>query len=259
MQKGRTTARETEAIGPVEDDVIEATLSHPSRHVRGLVEVLRLTGMRPGEACRMRRQDIDADGAVWMYSPATHKTAHKGKSRTVPIGPRAQEVLNGFFIDDPAAYLFSPVAAVEELRANRATARVTPRFKSYMKRNEAKRVRKPKRTAGDRYTAASLGHAIDRACDRAFPPPDPLAQREDESAAAWKARLTPGQQEELKAWRDEHRWHPNQLRHSFATRVRKAHGLEAAQVLLGHSKADTTQIYAERDTSLGVAVASKIG
>jgi site-specific recombinase XerD len=36
------------------------------------------------------------------------------------------------------------------------------------------------------------------------------------------------------------------LRHTFATRVRKEHGLEAAQVLLGHSKADTTQIYAER-------------
>ena len=42
-------------------------------------------------------------------------------------------------------------------------------------------------------------------------------------------------------------WNPNQLRHTAATDIRAAHGLEAAQVVLGHSKADTTQIYAERD------------
>ena len=42
-------------------------------------------------------------------------------------------------------------------------------------------------------------------------------------------------------------WHPNQLRHTFATEVRRTHGLEAAQAALGHSKADVTQVYAERD------------
>ncbi len=42
-------------------------------------------------------------------------------------------------------------------------------------------------------------------------------------------------------------WHPNQLRHSAATEFRSKFGLEAAQVLLGHSQADVTQVYAERD------------
>ena len=56
-----------------------------------------------------------------------------------------------------------------------------------------------------------------------------------------------------------HRWAPNQLRHSFATKVRKYHGLEAAQVLLGHAKADITQVYAERDAALAVRVAAEIG
>ena len=35
--------------------------------------------------------------------------------------------------------------------------------------------------------------------------------------------------------------------------------LEAAQVLLGHSKADVTQVYAEKNEALAVAIASKIG
>lgn len=50
-------------------------------------------------------------------------------------------------------------------------------------------------------------------------------------------------------------WHPNQLRHTRATAIRQQFGLEAAQVALGHSRADTTQLYAERDNSLGARVA----
>jgi site-specific recombinase XerC len=54
-------------------------------------------------------------------------------------------------------------------------------------------------------------------------------------------------------------WHPNQLRRLFATQVRKAHGLEAAQVLLGHARADVTEVYAQRDLNLASAVAAEIG
>ena len=54
-------------------------------------------------------------------------------------------------------------------------------------------------------------------------------------------------------------WHPNQLRHLYASEVRKGHGLEAAQVLLGHSRADVTQIYAERNEELAGSIAARIG
>jgi integrase len=54
-------------------------------------------------------------------------------------------------------------------------------------------------------------------------------------------------------------WHPNQLRHSAATEIRRVFGLEAAQVALGHSRADVTQVYAERDGRLAAEVAMKIG
>ena len=128
-----------------------------------------------------------------------------------------------------------------------------------MRRNATKQVARRKRPPSDHYTRMSYLTAVTRACDRAFPPPAPLAQRPDESRGSWWSRLTDAQRAEVRAWRKAHHWHPNQLRHSFATRVRKHHGLEAAQVLLGHSRADVTQVYAERDEALAATVAAKIG
>jgi integrase len=42
-------------------------------------------------------------------------------------------------------------------------------------------------------------------------------------------------------------WTPNRLRHSATAQCRRDFGLEAAQVLLGHNRADITQTYAEPD------------
>ncbi len=54
-------------------------------------------------------------------------------------------------------------------------------------------------------------------------------------------------------------WSPNQLRHAAATRIRRQYGLEAAQVILGHSTASTTEIYAERNIGLACDIALKLG
>lgn len=54
-------------------------------------------------------------------------------------------------------------------------------------------------------------------------------------------------------------WSPNRLRHAAATEIRREFGLEAAQVVLGHSSADITQVYAERDLELAEGVARKRG
>ena len=69
LQKGRTPARETEPIQPVADAVVDATLPYLSRYVAGLIEFQRLTGCRPGEACQVRRSDIDTGGASGSTSP----------------------------------------------------------------------------------------------------------------------------------------------------------------------------------------------
>jgi integrase len=259
LQKGRTLAHETEAVEPVNDATVDATLPFLNRHVRGLVEFQRLTGCRPGEACALRRCDIDTCGPIWLYKPPHHKTAHRGKSRTIAIGPKAQEVLKAFFTPNISDYLFSPKRAVEEWLAERSANRKTPRYPSHMARNAGKRAKTPKRQAAEKYDTQAYGLAVDRACDRTFPPPGELAQRDDETNTEWWARLKAAQRDEVKTWRKAHRWHPNQLRHTFATSVRKQHGLEAAQVLLGHSRVDVTQIYAEKNEELATAVAAKIG
>jgi len=54
-------------------------------------------------------------------------------------------------------------------------------------------------------------------------------------------------------------WHPHQLRHNYATRIRREHGLEMAQILCGHRTADVTQVYAEVDRERAVAVVAQIG
>lgn len=54
-------------------------------------------------------------------------------------------------------------------------------------------------------------------------------------------------------------WHPHQLRHTRGTEVRRRYGIEAAQVALGHARADVTEVYAERNMDLGMRVAMEMG
>lgn len=54
-------------------------------------------------------------------------------------------------------------------------------------------------------------------------------------------------------------WFPYQLRHAKATAVRASHGLEAAQVTLGHAKMDVTQVYAKPQLELARRVAMESG
>jgi integrase len=90
-----------------------ATVSklHVARQVWVMVELQRLTGMRPGEVCNMRTIDIDTSGRVWTYSPERHKTEHHGKVRRIYLGPTAQDILRPWLRTELKAYLFSPAEA----------------------------------------------------------------------------------------------------------------------------------------------------
>ena len=54
-------------------------------------------------------------------------------------------------------------------------------------------------------------------------------------------------------------WSPRQLRHTRATAIRRAFGLEAAKAVLGHTDTKITEIYAERDLELARKVMREIG
>ena len=88
-------------VEPVVFDLMEETLPFLNRHIRGLVEFQRLTGYRPGEACVLRWCDLDTSGAVWVYRPPHYKTAWRGKTRTIAVGPKGQGLLRAFQPTDP--------------------------------------------------------------------------------------------------------------------------------------------------------------
>ena len=75
---------------------VEATLRHLRPTTAAMVRVAWHTGMRPGEVCRLKLAELDRSGEVWLYRPARHKTAHRGKVRVVAVGPLAQAVILEF-------------------------------------------------------------------------------------------------------------------------------------------------------------------
>jgi integrase len=262
LQRGRTSAPDPKPVGPVSEDLVRAVLPFVRPQIAAMIRVQLLTGMRPAEVCRMRPVDIDQTGPVWYYLPPHHKTAHRGKVRTVAIGPQAQALLAEFTPPETSDFYFSPRQAVEEQLAERSAGRKTPRWASHMRRNEEKRAVARARPAGRCYQPHSYAVAVSRACERAFPLPPrlaPFARQPGESPASWRERVSAQQRAAVESWRNEHHWHPNQLRHTCATLVRTRFGLEAAQVLLNHARADVTQIYAEKNLALAALVATEMG
>ncbi len=258
LQAGRSDAREADPVRPVPDAHVEAIRPHVTRQVWGLVQLQRYTGARPGELVRMRPCDLDTTGRIWTYTPPTHKTAYRGHKRTIYLGPRAQQVVGPFLAGRPTdAFLFSPAEAEAERRTAQHERRTTPL--SCGNRPGSNRKRSPKRRPHDQYDVASYRRAITRACDQASPPPEQLGKRPDETVAEWKARLTAEQKKQLDAWRKEHRWHPHQLRHSAATKLRKEFGIEAARIILGHRSPAITELYAELDHSKAADIISRVG
>jgi len=237
LRAGRTTAPESQKIMAVASDRVDAVLPHVPSVVADMIRIQTMTGMRPGEVCAMRAEHIDrSDKACWIWQPEHHKTAHHGHTRRVFLGPPVIALLRPYVLRRPTDQpLFSPAES------------------------EGGRRRLPaedaKRAPGDGYEVGSYRRAIWRACDLVWPLPAKLAPRKlrngkREPATRWKARMRkrPAAWAAVLAWRREHRWNPNQLRHAYATEVAATHGLEAAALLMGHASAKITDaVYAERD------------
>lgn len=253
LHKGRTEARETAPVLPVDESVVNATLEHLPPIVADMVRLQRLTGSRPDEVCMVRPCDVDTSGPVWAYRPHSHKTEHHGRERVIFIGPKGQDVLRPYLLRVKTAFCFCPSEGERKRRAKNHEQRRTPL--SYGNRPGTNRKDDPQWAAGDRYTTDSYRRAIHRACELAFGLSDELRKIPKDLPDEEKAR----RRDLAKKWRDEHTWHPNQLRHSAATEIRKRFGLEAAQVTLGHAGADVTQVYAERDLEKAAAVMAQVG
>jgi integrase len=240
LRKGRTPATENQPVGPVSDAVIDATVPYLSPIVSAMVKFQRLTGCRPGEVVRIKPSMVDRSNAVWEIRLEKHKTAYRGHTRTIYVGPAAQELLKPFLSNrHEDEFCFQPFEVMRQFRKQRESKRVTPL--SCGNRKGTNRVERPRRKPGACYTTQSYGRAIANACKKAFPPPEGLSKSL------------------RKKWICDHAWAPNQLRHAHATAIRRLHGLEAASVLLGHSDLEITKLYAERDRQLAIDLVAKHG
>ncbi len=222
LRAGRTEAVESEPVKPVSQAFVDAVLPYLSEPVRAMVELQLYTAARPGEILAMRGCDLDTTGKIWLYCPPQHKNAYRGHQRTIYLGPRAQTIVKRFLKTDLEAPLFSPRDAKETYWKRQRAGRKTPMTPSQAKRT---RKRKPKRPPGDRYSLQSYSRAIAKACQKADVP----------------------------------HWHPHQLRHSSATRLRKEFGLDMARCILGHRSPAVTEVYAQIDHAKAMEVVEKIG
>jgi integrase len=222
LHRGRGEARDTDPVKPVPEEDVLATLPFLPPVVAALVQVQLLTGCRVSEALTMRGCDLTMTGPTWLYRPAYHKNRNRGHDRTIFLGPKAQAVAKPFLKTDLQAYLFSPADAVAARDARRAAARKTKRTPSELRR---KRKARPKRAPRARYDRNSYRQAVGRACLKAGVPV----------------------------------WSPLQLRHTAATLIRAQYGVEATKVILGHTRVETSQIYAERDLGRAEAIMAEIG
>ncbi len=238
LRRGRSAARETSPVRPVPDTFVEAVLPFVAPPVAAMIQLQRVTGMRSGELVIMRGCDIDTSGEVWLYTPSHHKNQWREQQKIIPLGPRAQEIVRPFLKLETSAYLFSPQDATDWHREQRSiNAGKSRRTKVYpcelrrrmtTKLQSGKRVqRRPPRM---RYDTASYRQAIKYGIQRANDFGNEIPS-----------------------------WHPHQLRHTKATELRRTFGLEAAQVALGHARADVTEIYAERNTQRAIELAKQTG
>jgi integrase len=228
LQRGRSSARETQPIKPVPEAFVNQTLPYLLPPVAAMARLQLLAGMRPGEVVIMRAIDIDMSGKVWLYRPGSdqgpdgaHKTAYRGHKRVIALGPRAQAIVRDFLKTDVQAFLFTPRDAMEwrmqQLRAARKT-KVQPS-------QVCRKSKRPKKHLRDHYGVRAYGLAIQRACVKADVP----------------------------------HWHPHQLRHTKATEIRREFGIDVARAVLGHRSPVVTEVYAELDAGKAMAAMERLG
>lgn len=234
LAAGRDGTRESDPVTAVDDELVTATLPHLPSIVADMIMLQRRTGMRPGEVCMMRAADVKRYADV---------KPNKGpKSATLPLFP-GESLPTRVKLD---VWEYRPPGHKMAHKRKPRVVMIGPQAQAILDEYLAR--------AGDGavfpYTPAAYRRAIARACIRAFMP-EHLRRIDRKLPAKEREQL----QAEARTWREAHVWHPNQLRHTRATEIRSDYGLEAAQLVLGHTGSTRmTEQYAEPDLSKAAAI-----
>ncbi len=236
LKRGRTRAKESKRIMPVDEQHVYAILPYTTGVVAAMIELQLMTGMRPAELCLLRPCDLDRSESVWHYYPEKHKNIYRNIERIVSIGPRGQELLRPFLLRTEDAYCFSPAESEKQRLEKASRERKTPL--SCGNRVGTNRKDNPKRIIGEQYDSVSYRKAV----------------RYATTAARKVIREDGGDPDKQLPY-----WTPYQLRHTAATKVRKEMGYECAGATLGHTNMSATAIYAERNQGLADEAAKRFG
>ena len=199
------------------EEEVRATLPFLSPQVAAMVR-LQLADRGPAgrgrcpAALRHHHRRPTASGSTGRPE---HKTEHLDRERVIMLGPSAQEVLRPWLDRDPDGYCFSPAEVVEARNARKRAGRRSPM--TPVAGCPAAPKPEPKRAPGPCVHPERLSDGD--------PAGVPQGRGADLVALAVAA----------------------QRRHGDPAR----YGLEAAQVVLGHAKADITEVYAEKDLDSG--------
>jgi integrase/recombinase XerC len=91
LKRPPKASRGAEAVISPEDH--ERLLKAAGKRFKPFLRLLHLTGARPGEVAAITAENFDAEGGQVRLKD--HKTAHKGKSRTIYLCPEAVAILQG--------------------------------------------------------------------------------------------------------------------------------------------------------------------
>lgn len=228
LRVGDTKAPDNHKRARVTEEDFWKVVNAVSSVVGDMLELIWYTAMRPYEVCDMRPFDILRDDPdCWLYIPGRdripvgrHKTTRFERVKVIPLTPKCQKVLKPRIKDfDSKEYVFSPREAMQEFLEKKSANRKTPL--SCGNRPGSNRKKHPMVKPGEKYNHHALRTACKRGCEltgvEVFVPYD--------------------------------------LRRTKATGTRSILGKEAAKVLLGHTKTDTTDIYLLDEVQEAIKVA----
>ena len=223
VHKGRDPrVTEGEKIRPVSTEHIRAVMEAASPQIRDMVGLQDLTGMRPDEVTSMRPCDIDETGEKCEIETGGIWVYAPQSHKTQWRGIDRLIPLGPRAQAILRPWLDRPNESLLFSPREVVNAKLGRQSGSGGGNGIANwKSRKPR----ERYDDETYCQAVQRICDRIRIP----------------------------------RWTPNQLRHTAATRLRAKYGIEAARVILGHSSAVTTELYAERDLRSALSIMNEVG
>lgn len=255
---------------PATPEQLEAVAEYLPEIVVDMITLQSLptVAMRPGELIGMTMAEIDqSDPEAWIYSPADHKTAWKGKTREIALGPKAQAIVSKYLLRRGTVDAEAPVFPRWLILEQSKQQELANRERKRQEREEAER-QQAKREGRELRLAPRYGPYGKRAAQQAVVDIHGDARRTDRPGAEfWDVTAFRRMLARACEQAGVPKFSAHQLRHAALTRLHRDLGanpeaLEITRAVAGHSSAKTTERYVDHlhhESSLRRELARKFG